>query len=37
MKMKNRWHGYNTNRSKPQQEHKHTKFKVSRYDDPNIY
>ena len=36
MKMKNRSHRCNTNRPKPKQGHKHTKFKVSRYDDPYI-
>ena len=33
-KMKNRSHSYDINRRGPRQRHRHTKYKVSRYDDP---
>ena len=32
--MKNRSNRYNINRARPRQRHKHTKYKVSWYDDP---
>ena len=34
MKMKNGSHRYDINRSGPKHGHIHTKYKVSRYDDP---
>ena len=34
MKMKSRSHRNDKNRSGPRQRHKHTKYKVSQYDDP---
>ena len=37
MKMKNKSHRYDKNRSRPRQRHKYAKYEVSQYDSPYMY